>query len=84
LSWRSSGGARPEGIATPESSLQVQVLPGVLKLAVKWRSEARRDRDAGKQPAGSSPAGRTCERSTPLTCRLVSVKRKRYGVLNGA
>jgi hypothetical protein len=39
FSWRSSGGARPEGIATPDGSLQVQVLPGVfepgvLKLAI--------------------------------------------------
>jgi hypothetical protein len=30
-SWLSSGGVRPEGIATPESRLQVQVLPGVLQ-----------------------------------------------------
>jgi hypothetical protein len=29
-----------------------------LELAFQWRSEARRDRDAGKWPAGSSPAGR--------------------------
>ena len=31
---------------------------GRIHLAIQWRSEARRDRDAGKQPAGSSPAGR--------------------------
>jgi hypothetical protein len=77
-SWRSIGGARPGGIATPggqpagsspagrigvgvplaergpegsrrrEVSLQVRVLPGVLELAFHWRSEARRDRDAGE------------------------------------
>ena len=32
--------------------------------AIQWRSEARRDRDAGRQPAGSSPAGRIGERSS--------------------
>jgi hypothetical protein len=33
LEEASSGGARPEGIATPESSLQVRVLPGVFETA---------------------------------------------------
>ena len=55
MSWGSSSGARPEGIATPESGLQVRVLPGVLELAVQWRSEARRDRDAVADAATLTP-----------------------------
>jgi hypothetical protein len=54
----SSGVAKSSRLKLRNRGLQVQVLPGVLKLAVQWRSEARRDRDAGKQTAGSSPAGR--------------------------
>ena len=46
LSWGSSGGARPEGIATPKRQPAGSSPAGRTELGIQWRSEARRDRDA--------------------------------------
>ena len=64
----SSGEARPEGIATPKSSLQVRVLPGVV-------ARSRRDRKEASHGVTRPRRRKSCQAITALRFRLEAAGR---------